>query len=57
MFSREPIGAIGLTGSANNVPNIAHFPQKSMIYAQSGRFGAVFGYISAIRVKLKPEFG
>ena len=36
-FHGEPIGAmLGLAGSACNVPNIAHFPQKSMIYARLG---------------------
>src|SRR6185437_6188427 len=39
-------------GSACNVLNIAHFPQKSMIYALSRRFGANFGHLAGIRVKL-----
>jgi hypothetical protein len=52
-FSREPIGAkSGLTGSAN-VPNIAHFPQKSTIYAQGGAFGRQFADQTGVRVKPK----
>src|SRR6185437_15548192 len=39
MFFAETLdgGAIRLTDSAQNVPNIAHFPQKSMIERSSDR--------------------
>src|ERR1700730_11169277 len=55
MFSLGTIGGFsGLAGSAYNVPHIAHFPQKSMIYARSGRSGGRFRNITGIRVKWKP---
>src|SRR6185437_10636653 len=44
-------------GSANNVPNIAHFPQKSMIYARFGVLPGGFRGLTAIRVKPKLAFG
>ena len=42
-FSREPSGAIhAADGFGLNVPNIAHFPQKSMVYALYGALGRRF---------------
>jgi hypothetical protein len=51
-FTGTHRGQSGLTGSAN-VPNIAHFPQKSMICAQGGAFGRQFAGQTGIRVKPK----
>jgi hypothetical protein len=51
-FAREPIGArYAADGFGLNVPNIAHFPQKSMIYALCGALGGIFGDETGIRVK------
>src|SRR5260370_25057788 len=50
-FTGTHRGQRGLTGSACNVPNIAHFPQKSMIYARSGRLWGRSRNITKIRVK------
>ena len=53
-FHGEPIGAIrGLTGSARSVPNIAHFPQKSTIYAPERAPGRRFAGQTRITVKLE----
>jgi hypothetical protein len=51
-FSREP-GTKATHGwiLLGNVPNIAHFPEKSMIYALSRAQGTGFGELTGIRVK------
>src|SRR5260221_14260272 len=55
-FTGTHRGQRGPTGSACNVLNIAHFPQKSMIYARSGRLWGRSRNITGIRVKWKSVF-